>query len=67
MTITNRLVSLHSDPDVFSRKIIKVEPGEYSVLNHNRNQSWFQIQAEGRTGWIKNDTWTIDKKNIKCP
>ena len=74
ITIRNPLVALHSEPNRFSREIIQVNPGKYSVLEHQiinqgvlGTESWFQIQTEGRKGWITDDTWTIEKKNSKCP
>ena len=73
VTISNELVSLMSQPDEFSTEISSVEPGEYETMNYKvvetgpGEQGWFKIQVEGREGWIKNDTWTIDSKTEECP
>lgn len=73
VTIGNPLVSLMSDPDTFSQEIIRVPAGEYATLDFQEIefagnlQGWFQIEADGRTGWIKNDTWTIAGKSDACP
>ena len=32
-----------------------------------RQQGWFHIEYEGRRGWIKDDTWTVDSKTSECP
>lgn len=73
LTISNGLVSLMSEADVFSQEIIRVKPGEYASLAYtektfvNQQQGWFQIEVEGRLGWIQNDTWTIADKTSGCP
>lgn len=73
LTITNELVSLMSEPDTFSQEIIRVPSGEYPTSDFREipfggtQQGWFQIEAEGRTGWVKNDTWTVENKTSACP
>ncbi|ASC72312.1 hypothetical protein XM38_032690 [Halomicronema hongdechloris C2206] len=73
LTIRNPLVSLMSEPDQFSREIIRVQPGDYPALGYEtasfgpQEQGWFMIEAEGRQGWIKDDTWTIERKSAQCP
>lgn len=74
LTIRNRLVSLMSDPDSHSLQLIRLQPGRYSPLDHIvkdegflGKEGWFQIQAAGRTGWIANNTWTIETKTRGCP
>jgi len=73
VTIRNPLVSLMSEPDPFSQEIIRVPPRDYSPLGYEtatfgpREQGWFRIEAEGRQGWIKDDTWTIERKSAQCP
>jgi hypothetical protein len=72
--ISHSLVSLVSQPDVFSQELIRIEPGEYEAteqvitsFGNLREDSWLQIEFEGRRGWIRNDTWTIDVKSRTCP
>lgn len=73
VTISNPLVSLMSEPDTFSQELVRVGPGEYATSDYtvttfaSQEQGWFQIEAEGRTGWIRNDTWTIAEKTSACP
>jgi hypothetical protein len=74
LTISNRLVSLMSKPERLGRQIAKVRPGEYTSLAHVitnfhglKEEGWFQIDVEGRKGWIVDDTWTIDRKSSSCP
>ncbi|MGL5081229.1 MAG: hypothetical protein ACRC8A_07045 [Microcoleaceae cyanobacterium] len=74
LTISNTLVSLMSEPERLSRQIAKVRPGEYTSLDHKitsfhglKEEGWFQIEVEGRRGWIADDTWTIDRKSSSCP
>jgi hypothetical protein len=73
VTIDNSLVALMSEPDRFSIEIIRVSLGEYSILEYKEVlfaghlQGWFRIQVGERTGWIRNDTWTIAAKTSACP
>ena len=73
VTISNKLVSLMSDPDPFSTEITSVDPGEYETIDYTvvetgpGEQGWFKINVNGREGWIKNDTWTIESKTADCP
>jgi type IV secretory pathway VirB10-like protein len=73
LTITNSLVSLRSEPQTHSQELIRVRPGEYIPIDYTvtsfgglRNDGWFLIEAEGRRGWIINDTWTIESKTRLC-
>jgi hypothetical protein len=68
------VVSLMSRPDTFSQQIIRVDPGDYTSLDHvvvDRGflgqEGWFKIEARGRVGWIKDDTFTISDKTRVCP
>jgi hypothetical protein len=74
VTITNSLVALKADPETFSREIIGVPSGDYTVLDYKvvnfgglTNDGWFQIEVSGRTGWIVDNTWTINAKTQVCP
>ena len=73
LTIRNPLVPLMSKPDPFSQQLIAVKPGKYTALDYviikraNREQGWFQIELEGRKGWIMNDIVTIKGKSSTCP
>lgn len=73
LTISNELVPLMSEPDTFSQEIMNVSSGDYptsdfrEVLFGDTQQGWFQIEADGRTGWVRNDTWTIADKTSGCP
>ena len=73
LTITNSLVSLNSEPQNFSQELASVSPGEYIPVDYTvtnfgglSNDGWFLIEAEGRRGWIKDNTWTIDSKTRAC-
>jgi SH3-like domain-containing protein len=73
-TVSNTLVALLSKPDMFSRQIAKVRPGDYNSLDYKiisfhglQDRGWFQIELEGRKGWISDDTFAIERKNSKCP
>ncbi|MBD2119319.1 hypothetical protein [Trichocoleus sp. FACHB-262] len=73
ITVTNSLVSLLSQPYTFSRQLIRVEPGDYKVTEQvitslgKDEEGWFQIESQGREGWIEDDTWNIAEKNSACP
>lgn len=73
LTISRPLVQLMSEPDRFSRQIATVRPGEYTSLDHVitnfhglKEDGWFQIEVEGRKGWIV-EGMTIDRKSSSCP
>lgn len=68
------LVSLMSKPDTFSQPIIRVDPGNYTSLEHIAvdrgflgQEGCFKIEAKGRVGWVKDDTFTISEKTRICP
>jgi hypothetical protein len=73
LTIRSSLVPLMSEPKRFSKEIIRLNPGEYSPLEHKvvssgaREEGWFQIESKGRKGWIADDTWAIDRRSSSCP
>jgi hypothetical protein len=73
ITIAQPLVSLKSEPDVFSQDLVRVPLGEYSMLEHRivqtplGEESWLQIQVGGRVGWVENNSWTINSKTDLCP
>jgi hypothetical protein len=73
ITIINPVVALKSEPDNFSRDLIHVTPGPYHALDHrilrslSGEEAWFQIEVDGRTGWILDNTWAIDAKTASCP
>jgi hypothetical protein len=73
LTINNPLVPLMSEPKRLGREIARARPNEYTPLGHKivdrglREEGWFQIEVEGRKGWIVDDTWTIDRKSSSCP
>ena len=73
LTITNSLFSLKSKPENFSQELISVSPGQYIPIDYTvtnfgglRNDGWFLIEAGGRRGWIREDTWTINSKTRLC-
>jgi hypothetical protein len=74
ITISNSLVTLQSQPDRFSRELVRVKPGTYNALEHVitdfgslRQEGWFRVEFDNRKGWIANDTWSIEKKSSSCP
>ncbi len=73
ITIKHGLVRLMEKPDNFGVAIKSLDPGDYVVLDQQRvdtgvsEQSWYRIDSEGRTGWIRNDPWGIEKSTGECP
>jgi len=72
ITIANPLVDLHEEPGPFTQVSIRVPPGEYAVSNTadvsfaGGQQRWLEITAEGRTGWIEDNTFNVDSKTAGC-
>jgi hypothetical protein len=72
LTITNPLVALRSQPGWPNPELAKIKPGQYTALNRmvvpfaGVNEGWFQIEAEGRKGWIPDNTIMIDSKTTAC-
>ena len=72
ITIKNPLVDLHEDPEPFSQVITRVPEGDYAVSDTAQDdfaggqQRWLQITADGRTGWIEDNTINIDAKSAGC-
>lgn len=72
MTITNPIVPLMKEPNRFGQQLVQVQPGQYQVLGSKtinfagKDQGWYQIQTDGRKGWIADDTWTISSKTGTC-
>ena len=72
ITIKNPLVDLHEDPEPFSQVIIRVPPADYAVSDTAQDdfageeQRWLQITAEGRTGWIEDNSFNVDAKSAGC-
>ena len=72
ITIENPLVDLHEDPEPFSQVIIRVPPGDYAVSDTAQvdfggdQQRWLQITADGRTGWIEDNSFNVDGKSSGC-
>lgn len=73
VTIENSLVSLKPEPDPMSQGTAKVPPGDYRVEEYattrhaSTEMGFFRITVDERTGWIANDTWTIEDKTSSCP
>jgi hypothetical protein len=74
ITISNPLVTLMSQPDSFSRELVKVKPGTYNPIEHAitdfhslKQEGWFRVEFEGKKGWVSNNTWSIEKKSSSCP
>jgi len=73
LTIRNPLVSMRANPDWSSAETGKVPPGQYEaptskvVSFAGQDQRWFEVTAEGRTGWIPYDTILVESKSAECP
>jgi hypothetical protein len=73
VTIVNPFVALREQPGPAEQEIISVPPGVYMVeATQNvefagRTERWLQITAEGRTGWIPDNTIMIERKTGDCP
>ena len=73
VTINRPFVSLMSEPAPFSQELIRVSSGEYTISDYvtrsfaGSAQGWFEITSGGRTGWVSNDTMTVDAKTSTCP
>lgn len=73
ITIRNPLVSLREEPDHFALEVGRVEPGSYpvseaTIVDRGLGQErWFRIAANGRTGWLEDNSILVDSKSAGCP
>lgn len=73
LTIENPFVELKREPRHDGLTLGRVPPGQYRHLDYRevdwagRMEGWFQIDAEGRTGWIVYNTITVKSKTPSCP
>ena len=73
VTIDNPLITLFAEPGQLSQGIGQVPPGTYRSSNYRETAStastvgWFQIEVDGRLGWLPDDAWTIAQKTSMCP
>ncbi len=73
LTISNPLVSMYDKPDLFSLELGRVPVGDYSPSDTvvadfaGKQQRYFQIDVEGKVGWVLDDTILIAEKSAACP
>ncbi len=73
VTIRNPLVSLSETPSNRALTGARVPVGTYTVLAGRvvtwagQPQRWFQIEAGGRRGWIRDSRTQIDGRSSACP
>jgi hypothetical protein len=73
VTIANPLATLMEEPDTFSQEIMRIPAGVYAVEAIENvsfgpeTQRWFRITVEGRTGFVRDDTFNIERKTGDCP
>jgi hypothetical protein len=73
VTIANPLATLREQPDTFSQEITKIPASTYRVLASQnvtfgpQTQRWFQINVDGRVGWLMDNTFNIERKTAACP
>ena len=73
LTIRNPLVQLKRDPNPSTPNVGPARPGqyhrkEYRVANWaGASLGWFLIGADGRSGWIEDDSINIEAKTAPCP
>ncbi len=53
VTVTNDFVNVRTGPDTGYELIGKLDKGQQAVVTgHNSDSSWWQIQFEGKRGWV---------------
>jgi hypothetical protein len=73
LTITNPFARINEEPRHDSVEAGDVPPGEYvpsdSTISNwaGKDERWFEITAEGRTGWIVDNGILIESKSADCP
>jgi hypothetical protein len=74
LTIQNPLVRLHEEPDPFSLDVGPAPRDTYVPIDTRVVEfvpgspaRWFQIEAQGRTGWVEDDGIQIASKSDECP
>ena len=73
LAIDQPLVPLRREPRQFSRELMRIPPGRYDAQEYvverfgPTEHGWFSVVVEGRSGWVKDDTWGIAEKSGTCP
>ncbi|ORA38747.1 hypothetical protein [Mycobacterium aquaticum] len=73
VTVANPLVMLRETPEPFGQESVKVAAGTYKVSDiadtswAGAPQRWFRIDVGTRSGWIRDDSFSIDSRSDSCP
>ncbi|OBC08950.1 hypothetical protein A5784_06095 [Mycobacterium sp. 852013-50091_SCH5140682] len=73
VTVANPLLTLRETPDPFGQESVKVAAGTYKVSDiadtswAGAPQRWFKIDVGTRSGWIRDDSFSIDSRSDSCP
>lgn len=72
LTISNPFATIREEPSHSSTETGDVPPGEYAtsdtrIVNWGgRDERWFEITADGRTGWIVYNNVMVESKSSEC-
>ena len=72
LTISFDFAMIRSEPDMRKPELATVKSGQYTALARTTSTfagkefNWFQIESEGRTGWIVDDGIQIESKTLPC-
>ena len=72
IVIANPLVTLYEDTDTFGLEAGRAPPETYAVEEirtvtfAGKPQRWFQITADGDTGWVQDSSILIESKSGDC-
>ncbi len=73
VSTVNPLVTLKTEPDVFSQDVVRVPTGDHAVQEVQTvetplgSERWLKLVVEGRPGWIEDSTFNIASKSAACP
>lgn len=73
VTVTHDFANFSDRPSHDARVLGGVEKGEYRVLDYRlaswagREEMWYQIQHNGKPGWIEDSPIIIGSKTASCP
>lgn len=72
VAINSPFVALNKEPRRFSQQLLRLPPGRYNPTGYRvtsfagRDEGWFQITHQGKSGWVQDSIYEIETKSANC-